>query len=156
MAVSISQHNAVIAGIVDIGGGWRASWAPSLDPFVSISTGVVIGDAVFIQKSAEFTQGPQGGVLPAIPIVFRQINAAAVSNIIIDDEIITNSTGVAWMGFHFEILDHGDALFDPVATANSGGSGPIGFTINPFTKSKFSANNMVLDVFDGIVEDGDV
>lgn len=145
--------NPAVAKIVNLGGGWQAEWAPSLDATVDMTSYGVIGDALVIQKSAEFTQAPQGGVFPTIPIVFRQIDASAVSKIAIDDEIITNSTGVDWTDFHMQLLDGIDVAFDPAATLGSGGPGPIGWTIDPFTQAAFSQDNMALDIWGGVVPD---
>jgi len=153
-AAALALTGPVGAGYVDIGGGWRAEWDASLDGLVDMNSLGVVDDAVFIQKSAEFTQGPVNGVFPAIPIVFRQIAADAVTNIVIDDEIIINSTGVDWFDFHMVILDSGNALFDPDATMNSGGGGPIGWTINPFTQASFNADLTELDIFGGVVATG--
>ncbi|HMQ16011.1 MAG TPA: hypothetical protein PKC49_08565 [Phycisphaerae bacterium] len=154
-AMALSLAASAHAGSIDIGGGWRAAWDASLDGYVQIISNGVVGDAVFIQKSAEFTQGPdQFGFFPAIPITFTQIEANAVHNIVIQDEIITNSTGHDWTDFHFDIIDAGDAWFDPVAPANSGGAPPIGWTIDPFTQAAFSPDLMRLDVWDGVVPNG--
>ena len=144
------------AGLVDIGGGWEALWDNSLDDFVDVIGTDVTTDAVFIQKSAEFTQGPQNGIFPTIAITFRQTSADAVSNIVIDDEIITNSTGIAWLDFHMVLLNGNDAVFDDVATATSGGPGPIGFSISPFTQAAFTSDRKRLDISGGIVPDGGV
>lgn len=143
----------VAAGVSNLGGGWEALWDSSLDGSVSITSLGVVDDAVFIQKSAEFTQPPVNGIFPAIPIVFRQIDASAVGNIVIENEIITNSTGVAWTDFHMQLINGNDAAFDPAATANSGGPGPIGFTIDPFTQAAFTPDNRGLDLWDGVVSD---
>jgi len=149
--------NGAEAGFVILGNsGWRADWDSSLDPFVSInwvadSTAL---DAVFIQKAAEFTQGPVNGIFPSIPIVFSQISPNAVHNIVIDDEIIVNHTGADWTDFHMDLLDHGEVVFDPVATAASGGGGPIGFSIAPFTTAAFTPDNSRLDIAGGVVPNG--
>jgi hypothetical protein len=141
------------AGFVDLDGGWRASWDDSLDGLVHIFSFGVFGDAVFIQKGAEFTVGPMGGVFSPIDIVFTQTSPIAVGSIVIDDEVITNSTGEGWLDFHMELV--GDAAtFDDVATANSGGPGPIGFSINPFTDAVFSGDLKQLDISGGVVPDG--
>lgn len=159
------------AAVVQMGNsGWEAVWDSSLDGLVSINTlstdfGAAGGQgAVFIQKSAEFTQGPVNGIFPSIPIVFRRINGwtgPTVQNIVIDDEIITNSTGVAWTDFHFDLLNHGEVWFDPAATAASGGGGPIGFSIAPFTTAAFTNfidgdpnRPMRLDIAGGVVANG--
>jgi len=144
------------AGMINIGGGWQASWDASLDPYVDVTSFGVVGDAVFIEKSAEFIQPPPqpGFPFPPIPITFTQTDPGAVHNIVIDDEIITNSTGIYWNDFHMVLLDHDDAFFDPAATLASGGGGPIGFTISPFTFAAFAADNKSLDISDGLVPDG--
>jgi hypothetical protein len=144
------------AGLIDIGGGWEASWSDDLDSYVDIVSNGVVGDAVFIEKAAEFTQGSVGGIFPGISVIFRQTAPDAVGNIVIDDEIITNSTGEDWTGFRMDLVDGVDALFDPVATAASGGAGPIGFTISPFTTADFSADLMTLTIGGGVVPDGDI
>jgi len=164
---------AAEGGIVQMGNsGWEAVWDSSLDPYVDINTlsvdfGAANGEgAVFFQKSAEFIQGPVNGIFPSIPIVFRQIAGwigPTVRNLVIDDEIVTNSTGSAWNDFHFDLLDHGEIWFDPVRTLASGGGGPVGFSISPFTTAAFgnfvSGNPlrpMRLDVAGGVVPDGSV
>jgi MYXO-CTERM domain-containing protein len=154
-AIALTLTGAASAGVVNIGGGWQASWDPSLDPYVSINPVGVSGNAVFIQKSAEFIQGPVNGIFPSIPIVFRAIGTNPVSNIVIDDEIITNSTGAVWTDFHMDLLDHGEVVFDPAATAASGGGGPIGFSIAPFTQAAFNGSLNRLDIWGGVVNNGD-
>lgn len=145
---------SALGGFVDIGGGWAAEWDNSLDGLVDVVSNGVVGDAVFIQKAAQFTQGSQGGVFPSIPIVFRQIAADAVSHIVIDDEIIGNFTGETWTGFQMQLVDGGDAVFDPELTQQSGGGGPIGFTIDPFTTANFSDGDTRLTIGGGVLEDG--
>jgi MYXO-CTERM domain-containing protein len=145
------------AGFVDIGGGWAAQWDASLDPYVSVDALGVEGDAVFVRKNAEFIQGPkEPGGFPSIAIVFRQIAWPAVSNIVIEEEVITNSTGTDWTGYRMQLIDHGDAFFDPDATMNSGGPGPIGFDIQPFTTAEFQEDDTRLLIGGGVVPDGDV
>ena len=100
------------AAPVPLGSAWEAIWDSSLDPFVDITVNEETDDTLYIQKSAEFTQGPGlGGLFPSIPIVFRQVAPSNVTRIVICDEIITNSTGHEWTGFDFDLLDGGDALF---------------------------------------------
>lgn len=143
------------ATIVDIGGGWQAVWDDSLYSTVDINPSGVVGDAVFIQKSAEFTQGPVGGIFPSIPILFQQTAYPAATSIVIDDEIIKNSTGADWTDFHFDILNGSDAVFDEAATAASGGPLPIGFYIAPFTEAAFTPDLMRLDIWGGVLGDGE-
>ncbi len=140
------------AGMIDLGtSGWRAEWDASLDSFLSI---LYLGEddkAVYIRKEATFTQGPVNGVFPSIPVLFRQTAAGALQNIVIDSELIFNQTGVDWTDFHLDLLDGGDALFDPTATADSGGGGPIGFSVAPFAAAAFSGDLQRLDISDGVV-----
>lgn len=127
--------------------GWQASWDSSLDPFVDISVDAVTDDAVFVQTTAEFAQrnGPTG--FPAVPVTFRQIEADAVERIVINDEIITNSTGSDWTGFGFELLDGDDAAFNPELTgASAGGSG---FYPSPFDTQTFDGDERTFSV-DGL------
>lgn len=135
--------------------GWEAVFDDSLVGLVDIAVDLVTDDAVFIQKSAEFTQGPGPGGFPRIPILFRQTQADAVSQIIINDEIITNSTGADWTDFHFELLDGGDAVFDTSSV----------FDTTPFNNQFFSPDGteFTVDGFglgpggtDAIIPDGAV
>ncbi len=143
------------AGFVNLGSsGWRAEWDSSLDPHVNITVVAQDQDAVYIQKEAEFTQGPVNGVFPSIPIVFRQIAFPAVTNIVIDREVILNNTGFNWSDFHIDLLDGGDAVFNPAATAASGGGGPIGFSVAPFLDAAFGAGDTRLDIENGVVANG--
>ncbi len=154
--LTLALTGPALGGFVDLDGGWRAIWDDSLDGLVDInSLGYdPINDALFIQKSAEFTQGPVNGVFPSIPIVFQAIGMNPASHIVIDDEIIFNNTGFDWHDFHLDLLDGGEVAFNRVRTANSGGSGPIGWTIDPFTDAAFTADNQRLDIFGGTVAAG--
>jgi hypothetical protein len=139
--------------------GWAASWDDSLDPFVSITVeDVDIFDtgAVYIKKTAEFTQGPVNGIFPSILIQFRQISPSAVSNIVISEESVTNSTGRDWTDFHMFVTGGNDVVFDVEQTASSGGGGPIGFSVNPFTGATFAEANRRLNLDDGTVPAGGV
>lgn len=159
LAALVGGGGAVDAGIVILGNsGWQAQWDSSLDPYVDIHLNGVsfTQDAVFIEKSAEFIQPPANGIFPSIAIVFSQINPVAVHNIVIDDEIVTNHTGVAWTDFHFDLLDHGDVQFDPARTLTSGGPPPIGFNIAPFTTAAFSPDLTRLDIAGGTLPNGGV
>lgn len=142
------------AGVVALGGGWQAEWDSSLDGFVDIQVDAISGNNIFIQKSAQFTQPPSGGLFAPIPIVFRQVAASTIMHIVIEDEIITNQTGSPWTDFHMDILDSGDASFNPAMTAASGGPGPIGFNISPFTTASFTPDNMSLNIGGGVVANG--
>ncbi len=154
--VSLLAVGSAHGGVVVLGNsGWQAAWDSSLDPFVSINLNGVNFDpqvnAVFIEKIVEFTQAPVNGIFPSVAIVFQQISTTAVANIVIDDEVITNSTGVPWGGFQMDVLNHGEVFFDPIRTAASGGSGPIGWSIAPFTTASYSNNDSRLTIGGGTV-----
>ena len=108
----IAVATSASAGTIVLGGGWQASCDPSLDSFVDLHVDAVTADALYIEKSAEFTLPPGPGGFRPIAIQFEQIASPAVSRIIIDDEILTNHTGSAWTDFHWDLLDEGEATFD--------------------------------------------
>jgi len=101
LVMIVAGSGIVNAGRVTLGtSGWEAVWDTSLDPYVSIIYDYETAEALYIQKSAEFIQGPGlDGLFPAIPITFRQVGPSTISQIVILDEIITNSTGVDWTDF---------------------------------------------------------
>lgn len=157
--VSSMIASATHAGFTDLGGNWRAEWDDSLDALVNvIALGVTPspnGDVISIRKEAEFTQPSVNGQFPAIAITFRQLGVSNVEYIVVDDEIVTNSTGEAWGDFHIQLLDSGDALFDAALTAGSGGPGPIGWDVSPFTNAVFTTTTD-LDISGGLIPDGGV
>jgi len=160
LAAAFATPQAARAGSIAFCGGaagWTASWDASLDGLVQLiaadCTQLAAG-RLFIEKSAQFTQPPVNGIFPSVNVVFTQTAVTNVVRLIIEDEIITNSTGQAWTGFRMDVLSAGDAVFDPAATAVSGGPPPIGFSIAPFTVAGFANANTRLDIFGGIVNNG--
>lgn len=117
--------------IIPLGGGWQASVNnPSLVSFV---VDEVTSSYIAIQISKDFTQPPGiGGVFPPLLIDFQQVNpdATTVTQIVINDETVTNLTGTPWTDFHWAVLDNGDAWFDIAASSS--------FTVLPFTNRVFS------------------
>ena len=145
IACALGLVGSAHAGSIVLGSsGWQASWDPSLDGRVQIVLDAVTADTVLIQKLAEFTQGPGiGGIYPPVIVTFQQIAPTSVRNIVIADEVLTNSTGTTWTDFHMTLVDHGDATFNPTSTFGSG------FTYNPFSNLVFSPDNTQLDLFGG-------
>jgi hypothetical protein len=146
------------AAVVPLGtSGWTASWDSSLDPFLSVVVDGQNANSVFIQKIVQFVGPPPGGLSP-IAVTFTQTAPGAVPNIVIEDEVVTNQTGVPWLDFHMDITDSGDAAFNPALTAASGGPPPIGFSIAPFTTASFgtsaSGPNTTLDIGGGVIAPG--
>ena len=160
VAASLAMPHAARAGSVDLcngAAGWTASWDASLDGLVQIiaaDCSQLANGRVFIEKSAEFTQGPNGGVFPSIAITFTPAAVTNVLRIIIEDEIVTNSTGAPWTGFRMDVMSIAATTFDTAATAASGGPLPIGFSIAPFTAAAFSNGNTRLDISGGVVANG--
>ncbi len=137
------------AGTIILGdSGWQATWDSSLDGLVGIAVDLVTDDAVFIEKSAEFIYGPGPGGFPSIAITFQQISPNAVSQIVLADEIITNSTGTDWTGFNIQLIDRGDAVFNE--------SMSDGFGTSPFDTQMFANGNTSFQVSGGVVPDGSV
>jgi hypothetical protein len=152
-AACILACGTVDAGVIPLGtSGWQAVIPDSQDPFVDIVVDGQTTDAVFIQKFAEFFS------LDPINIQFQQIAPTTVTNIVINDEVIKNTTGVNWFDFHMDIVDSGDAGFDVASTAGSGGPPPIGFDISPFTTAVFGSpagqGPTTLDIAGGVVPNG--
>ena len=114
--------------------GWQA-----IVPDATV-TGIVIdaitpGSDVRIQINKNFLFPPDvGGVFPAIQIIFSQTlpDAQTVPQIIIEDESITNLTGVTWADFHWALLDGGDVWFDIAASTP--------FDTTPFVNQMFADN----------------
>lgn len=141
------------AGMMVLGdSGWTASWDDELDAFVSIVVDAEGDDVVFIEKFAEFTEAPVDRVFSSIQIRFEQTSETAASHIVIENEGITNSTGTDWTDFHMELFSEAVAVFDPTMTAASGGGGPIGFSVAPFTIADFADLNRRLDISGGVVD----
>lgn len=117
-----------------IDSGWEA-----IVPDATVS-GIVIdaitpGANVRIQINKNFLFPPDvGGVFPAIQIIFSQTlpDAQTVPQIIIEDESVTNLTGVAWTDFHWALLDGGSVWFDIAASTP--------FDTTPFANQMFADN----------------
>lgn len=147
VALAVAAQPAV-AGLVThpLGNsGWQVSYD---DEFITVITDNEdpLGDGfVVVEIAKEFVFGPDPdtGVFPGLTIVFRQTDAEAVDRIAIDEEIIINSTGVAWTDFHWAVLNHGDVLFDTQASAD--------FDVTPFTSKTFSPDATELAADGGVV-----
>jgi len=155
--VAASAQAAIVQVPLDLGGdssGWIAEYNDG-GGLLQINVDNVLSDRVIIQKSAEFLSPPSNGVFPPAVVIFKQVAADAVPLIVINDEILNNSTGVDWGGFRMVLVDSGDAWFDvPLTDASDGGNG---FSIAPFTQSSFTPagpNPVVFEVSNGTVPDG--
>ena len=143
------------AAVVNLGGGWQASWDTSLDGLVDVIASDFVGDTLFIEKSINFRQAPVNGIYSPVLVQFQQIEALAATHIVIDDEALINSSGMTWSDFHMELQDDsGGTKFDPYKTAASGGTSSIGFSISPFKLAAFTSDQKKLDIWDGTVPSG--
>ena len=115
----------------------------------------MIGNVIFLQKAADFTNPPTNGVHAPVTLTFRQVGPSTITNFVIDDEIVDNLTGVAWAGFEMRLNNGSSVTFNPQMTASSGGGGPIGFSIDPFTTAQFADGNRALVISGGTVEQGE-
>lgn len=140
IALSLTASaNAGLTTTVALGAsGWQASWDAALNPVLDINVDGVTSDAVFIEKTAQFLPG-----VASIDITFTQISPDAVSNIVINDEIITNSSGAAWNDFSMSVLGAANVAFDPTASA--------AFDISPFTSASFTNSDQTFSVAGGTV-----
>lgn len=150
VALAIAAPHA-LGGSVEFG-GWRANWENGR---IDIKVDTVTKDYALIQVFKDFVEPPRNGVFPPLLIDFLQINPDpnTVPRIIINDETISNQTGVPWTDFHWTVANMGDAWFNvPLSAA---------FDVRPFRSKRFSdpgnvfndPNNKAtdLDAFDGVV-----
>ncbi len=89
--------------------GWRAI-APSDGTVAGIVVDAITANSVIIQIDKDFLFAPDvNGNFPAINIIFEQTlpDAQTVNHIIIEDESVTNQTGVAWTDFHWALPQAG-------------------------------------------------
>jgi len=152
LAVSSAQ-----AGSTQLGNsGWTASWDNSFDSRLDLSVDFESTDTVFLEKFVTFNTSDineSGGFIDPVVITFQQTSANAKEWLVLNDETVTNQTGLDWNGFKFTILDGStgtsqDVQFDEAKT-NLGDN--AGFSINPFTTFQYSDNHQVLELGGGTV-----
>jgi hypothetical protein len=139
--------------IRDLGGGWQIIIATAFQDHVDVVTDAFNAqtNTLVVEKFAEFTQvDPFTGMPGGISVTFRQIlpDAQTANHIVITDEALYNFTGMNWTGFRMQLIDSGQATFDPAATAASG------LNINPFTAIAYSNGNTQVDFSGGVVPNG--
>jgi len=152
LAAGLAAGNSADASEIDLGGGW----------FVSLPAGVTIPmDNVTITPEyikldivKVISQEPnEFGEFTPLHMFFRK-TASAPSKLIIDQELVTNNTGVAWSDFHMYI-GFGPAGF------NQAESTPL--STDPFTQpatflKPIGWNNLPtqIDFQGGTVPDGGI
>lgn len=142
------------ASIMPLGSsGWQAEIPDGVDAGIRVDG--VYGKFVLIEIAKKFTDAPEDGQFPPISIDFTQVGSDAdtLALIVLNDELITNKTGVDWTDYHWRL--EGPAAFKISATVSSG------FDISPFTnatwtpKAGWSADYAsALDVDGGTVPNG--
>lgn len=126
-----------------------SGWAITIsDPAVVdlIADSIIIQNGtVIVQKFAEFrTIDPFTGLPQPVTIQFSQTlpDAQTMNRIVITDELITNSTNVAFTAFRMALLpSSGVASFDPIASAGFSTRTGAGNTGTGFNSTSFSNNN---------------
>lgn len=114
---------------------------------------------VRLNKLANFTEPPQGGLFSPLQITFQQNPDVdnPVPFIVIDAEEVLNNTGTDWIGFDFKLTEatsasSGGVRFDKDMTFFDDDP----FDINPFTEFNFSENDTRLTLGGGVVPSGSV
>lgn len=135
------------------GSGWQATLPDHVDVGILIDS--VSDQFLLIEIAKTFTAEPINGQFPPISIDFSQVapDANTVALIVLNDELITNNTGVDWTDYHWRI--DGPAAFVISDTVTSG------FDVSPFTNSTWTPKvgwgpdyASALDVDGGIVPAG--
>ena len=150
----------MMVDLVDINGidsGWSVALADNIHTGIAVDAVTV--DSVRIEVFKEFYHPPVGGRFAANTIRFvqRLSDAKTVGTIEITDEIVINSTGVAWTDYHWEI-EGSAAAFSSTDTAASG------FDVSPFTTMTWGTDlagwvtphSVTLDAEGGTVPAGSV
>ena len=147
---------ALIAGsasagtIVTLGQGWEAEIFEPVPGTVSLFVDPSPAGTLVIQKFAQFIQNdPFTGAPSAVLIQFRQISSDAntATRIVINDELITNSTGQTCTSFQMGLLDHGNAVWNQALSA--------GFSIAPeFTTKTYSPDSQTVTFAGGSLASG--
>lgn len=149
--VLLAAAGACDAVVILQAGGWQAEVDDSLGQFVSLTSSGYDPQTrtLTVDKTANFTTiNGLTGLPDSIVITFTQIapDADTALRIVIDEEFVTNSTGVAWGGFQITAQDSGDAAFNQALSA--------GWTIDPFTMREYSMDSTVVTFTGGTVNPG--
>lgn len=133
--------------------GWSATWNSSLDSQLNLVFKGIVGNDFFIEKDATFNSNDMGG----LEITFTKTSSTA-DTLVINDESISNNSGVAWSQFNFALGTSLNSSGQPgFAFENSAGGAGLGdFDISPFTSFAFTNNNTVLSMTGGTINNGSV
>jgi hypothetical protein len=139
-----------------VNSGWVASWADAYDAagwevnltFRGLSAN---GGQFFFEKDAIF-KAPAGDGVNGLEILFTKVDANA-KELVINDEVLQNQTGVDWNAFQW-ILASGNNAGGPAFTFAATNGPESGFEISPFTQMSFANGGSVLNFTGGTVANG--
>ena len=148
--IALIAGSASAGTIVSLGQGWEAEIFEPVPGTVSLFVDPSPAGTLVIQKFAEFiANDPFTGAPAPVLIQFRQIasDANTATRIVINDELIKNSTGQNWSAFQMALLDGGNAVWNQALSA--------GFSINPpFTTTTYSPDSTVVTFAGGSLAAG--
>ena len=150
MAVVAVLPGTAQSAVIPLGNsGWLVAVNEDWD--ISVPVDDLTDDAVIIQIVKRFVGEPdEFGLMPAMYIEFIKNSEAAVGQIIIRDEFITNDTTEPWIDFHIELAV---SIFDPEA-GFSLDSDPSGDQFATVVLSGSNGHNGLptkFDFYDGLV-----
>ncbi len=132
-----------------LGGGWQVTiFEPDFLQIETIEVNVD-EDRLNIRKTATFSGLDEiTGAPKPLQATFEQIapDDETVSRILIDEEFITNMTGVDWDAFRIAVQDSGRVSFDQAGSAS--------FSFDPFTVRTYNGDSTEVEFSGGIVPDG--
>lgn len=147
----LAAAGACNGAVIMEAGGWRAEVADEFVQSVSLTSGGYDPQTrtLTVGKAANFTAvNGLTGLPDSIVITFTQIgdDANTAVRILVEEELVTNSTGIAWGGFEITVQDSGDATFNQALSAD--------WTINPFTTRAYSMDSTVVTFTGGTINPG--
>ncbi|MBL8765094.1 MAG: hypothetical protein JNM07_12580 [Phycisphaerae bacterium] len=134
---------------MDLGGGWRATIFDPDHVSLTVVSVDVANNLLTLRKEATFLEiDPFTGRPQPINISFTQTapDGATITRFAIDEELLTNQTGVAWDQFDQVLVDSNQAVFNQSLSA--------GFGITPFTSRSYNGASTAVSFTGGIIPDG--
>lgn len=133
-----------------INSGWTASYS---DAYQAAGWNVSLafrglsadGSQFYFEKDATF-MSPAGDGVNGLEILFQKTDPNA-KELVINDEILQNQTGVDWTAFQWKLVSGGTAAFTFAPTNGTAD----GFAISPYTSMSFADSNQTLNFSGGTV-----
>jgi len=133
-----------------ISSGWTWDVSSAQAPLVNLVFIKSVNGAFYFEKDAELVTANE-----PLVITFNKISESA-SNLVINDETVTNHTGVDWNAFRMELSSgNTDGTPNFVFVTSDGSPGIGDFSIDPFTSFQFYNQNSGLLVNGGVVHNGE-